>query len=564
MKPRFCTLVALFACAPAAQTPDAVPWGGEWEGFVETTRQTVYVVVRFDERTIRLGGNSLDLLDLTLSDDSVSFLIDLGPQQLAFRGTHGSTDEAGGGNPGTVLVGQVLASLTDSEDPSAEFTFELFRLPEFAPPTSRIEAWEQDLAHVRARFLRYDRSYSALDRARAFQLLDRLEAEVADLDDPRIIAGIARIAATADNAHTRFYLLRNRTALRRVPIRLWWFDDGLFVIRATERYPGIIGCRVEGIGGQPATTVRSAVSGMFAGNESWRDYKSTYFMTAPAALTGVGVGEDPTSTRFDLSCEDGPHVVTAKAEPLVRLDEPTENWRNLSPAWRGELDLLPPEEGEWIAPLRGVVTPLYLSYPERNYWMEVLPRERTVYVHYARSQNAADGESIEAFADRVIETLDRPEFEAVIVDLRFNTGGDVGAAESFFERLVAHPDLVGGGRLAVIVGQATFSAGLFHAAQLRASGLATLVGREPGDRLDYWSEGGNLVLPNSGYTLHFANGYHSYSGRPDPSVEKIFRSLSVESLAPDIEIRMTAEAYRSGDDPLLDAALEGIRSSFRE
>jgi C-terminal processing protease CtpA/Prc len=164
----------------------------------------------------------------------------------------------------------------------------------------------------------------------------------------------------------------------------------------------------------------------------------------------------------------------------------------------------------------------------------------------------------------VIETLDQPEFEAVIVDLRFNTGGDLGTAQGFFEGLAAHPDLAAGGRLAVIVGQATFSAGLFHAAQLRASGLATLVGREPGDRLDYWSEGGNIRLPNSGHTLHFSNGYHSYSGRPDSSVEKIFRSLSVESLAPDIEIRMTSGAYQTGKDPLLDAALEGIRSSFPE
>ncbi len=549
------SLMALFGCAPSAEAPPEPPsWEGEWEGFVETTRQTVFVALRFDQAAVELLGNRLQLDDLRLSDDSVSFVVDLGPQQLAFAGSRGAPRRTDG------ITGRVVASLAGSEAQPTEFTFELFQLPRITLPATKLERWEQDIAHVRSRFLRYDQSYTSATRARAVELLDRLEADLPELDDSEIVAAISRIAATAGNAHTRLYLLRNRTALRRVPLRLWWFSDGLFVIRARERDSDIVGCRVDGIAGRPTASVREAVSQLFSGNESWRDYKSAYFMTAPAALRGVGVIQDSSSIRFDLECAGRSRPIVLEAEPLRRLERPTENWKNLSSAYEGEVELLAPPRGSWSRPLPRLAEPLHLRHPDRNYWMETLASDRAVYIHYSRSQNDDEGVSFDEFGDGVLEVLEHPDIDAAIVDLRFNTGGNLGTAEGFFRRLTEHPDLAGGGRLMVLTDQATFSAGLFHAAQLRAAG-ATLVGREPGDRLDYWAEGGNIVLPHSRFTLHFSNGYHSYSGNPDPRMEKVFRSLTVPDLVPDIQVRPTSAQYFSGEDPLLDATLGRLRSS---
>ena len=564
--PSLVSVVVLFGCAPSAEVlAEPWSWEGEWEGFVETTRQTVFLTLRFDEATVQLPGNRLPLGDLRLSDDSVSFVVDLGAQQLAFAGSRGTprrdpNSEAarrGGGR----IVGRVLASLPGSEAQATEFTFELSQLPKVTLPATRLQRWEQDIAHVRSRFLRYDRSYAPAARARAMELLDRLEAGLPEFDDSEIVGAISRVAAAADNAHTRVYLVRNRTALRRVPLRLWWFSDGLYVIRARERDSDVVGCRVDGIAGLPIGDVREAVSRLFAGNDSWRDYKSAYLMTAPAALHGAGVDQDSASIRFDLHCADRARPFVLEAEPLRHLDRPTENWKNLSPAYEGELELLLASRGRWTRPLPGVTGPLHLMHPDRNYWMEPLVSDRAVYVHYARSQSDDEGESFDDFGDRVLEVIERPDIDAVIVDLRFNTGGNLGTAEGFFRQLTEHRDLAEGSRLMVLTDQATFSAGLFHAAQLRAAG-ATLIGREPGDRLDFWAEGGNVVLPHSRYTLHFSNGYHSYWGNPDPRVEKVFRSLAVQSLVPDVQVRTASAQYFGGEDPLLDAALDRLRSSL--
>ncbi len=538
-------IATIAACAATADAPHS--WAGEWEGFLETSNQSVLLLARLEETPdlggeVSVFGNELSLEDLEARGDSLRFAVQLGPQRIAFAGVRVER----------TVAGDAVATL-EGQEGELRFTFELNRLPDFEPPRSREEAWTQDLEHARSRFLRYDRSYSTQRAAEARRALEDLERRVAELDDAEIVVELSRIAALADNAHTRLYLLRNRTALRRIPVRLWWFDDGLFVIGATEPWSQTLGCRVDAVDNVPATVARDSVATLFAANESWRDYKSAYFLTAPTVLLGLGIGSDSTAITLALDCPDRTRAVTVEAAPLVRLDGPTENWRNLSPQWGGEEPLL---AGAWRSALSQAAAPLYLRHPGVNYWFERLEGSDALYVQYNRSQNNERDESFSDFGNRLFAELDRAPAH-VIVDLRFNTGGSLGIARGLFDQLGERFGDGASHRLVALIDQATFSAGLFHAAQLRLTG-AVLIGREPGDRLDYWSEGGNIVLPNSGYTLHFANGYHSYSGNPRPDVTKIFKSLAVGSLAPDVEVRATSAEYFAGRDPLLEAALEAL------
>jgi len=50
-----------------------------------------------------------------------------------------------------------------------------------------------------------------------------LKTSATTLDDRHLIVALARTLAAIGNAHTRLYLLRNRTVLRRLPIRVRWF-----------------------------------------------------------------------------------------------------------------------------------------------------------------------------------------------------------------------------------------------------------------------------------------------------------------------------------------------------
>jgi hypothetical protein len=115
------------------------------------------------------------------------------------------------------------------------------------------------------------------------------------------------------------------------------------------------------------------------------------------------------------------------------------------------------------------------------------------------------------------------------------------------------------GGIAVLVGSSTFSAGITAAASLRSKSRAILVGAHPGDKPDYWSEGGNVRLPNSGIDMHYADGLHQYSDAPPPAGVKEFLPLDIDvrNLEPDIAVDSTWRDYISGADPVAATAANG-------
>jgi len=146
-----------------------------------------------------------------------------------------------------------------------------------------------------------------------------------------------------------------------------------------------------------------------------------------------------------------------------------------------------------------------------------------------------------------------------VVDLRLNSGGDLDIAQAFMKNLGDNPRINRRGQLFVIIGRCTFSAGLYHAAQLKQFTEATFVGEPVGDHLDFWAEGGELVLPNSHAVICYANGFHRYSTVDYPEYQPYYEELRIASLAPDVPTPLSSEDYFSGRDPALEAIEAGIR-----
>ncbi len=191
--------------------------------------------------------------------------------------------------------------------------------------------------------------------------------------------------------------------------------------------------------------------------------------------------------------------------------------------------------------------PLYLKDPNSFYWYDYLPRTGLMYIQYNRSADMKS-ESTKAFGERLLKAFDQHNVKSVVLDLRFNTGGNLTLAKDLMERLQERSK--GIPRFA-ITGRATFSAGISQAASWRQAGNTLIVGEPVGDDLDFWAEGGNIRLPNSGYDAHFANGPHSYSEAPCPAASKCV-DFSVKSLRPDLPARPSWEEYRAGRDPAMD------------
>jgi hypothetical protein len=201
-----------------------------------------------------------------------------------------------------------------------------------------------------------------------------------------------------------------------------------------------------------------------------------------------------------------------------------------------------------------VATPLYLRHPDRNYWMESAPNG-IVYIQYNRAADAAE-QSLADFSARTAKAITSSRPNAIVVDLRFNTGGNGSITPKLVDAVKQAPADV---PVYVITGRSTFSAGIVAAALLREALKVKIVGEPVGDDLDFWAEGGNIVLPYSGLYVHFANGAHSLSPKPCPTKDYC-DDLSVATLAPDIAAPPNWASYISGRDPAMEAIARDLKT----
>lgn len=520
-------LVLLIVEPPRAQTAMGV-----WEGEIQDPERPVVGTIDFDAGVASLsGGPALPIAKRDISEAQVTFELINGTRVLTFSGRRD---------------GDRIFGTLDREGQSFPFSFG--RLPSKTPPRNRVEAWQQDLDAVATRFLRYDRSFDAAARAKVQRALERLKQGAGSMSDAELFVGLSRVVAMSGNAHTRLYFIRNRTEVSRLPVRVWWFGNELRIVRTAAEQQNLLGCRVIRIGGRSADEAFRLVRDVKAGNASWRRYMSAYYLTSPEVLAGAGVIADARRVVFTVACEDGRRQVMLPAPPVRRSTAAVEAWWDLAPAYR-ESDAalsafaLPTERA-----------PRYLRNVREHYWFELVPEDSVLYFQYNRA-DAMASKPMAAFATQLADAAKRTTPKAFVVDLRFNTGGNLNLATPLVHTIAP---LLNGRRLFVLTGRATFSAGITHAAQWKQRG-AVLIGEPVGDGLDFWSEGGNLLLPNSQLAVHYTNGFHRYSKRDYPLLKPYYFELQVARLTPDVVVETTWDDYKAGRDPLYAAVRQRLR-----
>ena len=414
---------------------------------------------------------------------------------------------------------------------------------------AEVERWLEDLQVLRTQFLEADRSFTPEHREQFLEQLTALARELPQLTEPEVIVRTARALAISNNGHTMLHLFRGENALPVLPIRAWWFADGLYIIAARPEHEGLLGARIVAIAAQPIENAKAAVSELVPGNNAWKQYAGLPWLLCPTIHQGLGWTTVADGTELMLALPDGTkksvHLATDPVPP--ERDHP-KVWENLDPArlgnnWRHVLGDTPAEK-----------RPLYLRQSERPLSLTYLAEDNAIYLR--QNVSRTEGEDRREVVREVLALLKAHPDARLVVDLRFNTGGDLTQMRGAYTRILREPALQRERAVSVITGPATFSAGLFTAAYLKDAG-ALVVGEPVGDFLDFWAEGGAVQLPNAGFEVSTNDGFHSYSTISYPELsDYVHTDLNIESLEPEVPEQMSFAAYCAGEDPLLDAALK--------
>ncbi len=417
-----------------------------------------------------------------------------------------------------------------------------------APVTTEwAKAWQADLDFVGQELPQaHANLYHTVSAAEFDASLKLLRSRVPTLSHHEITVELAAIIASIGDGHTRLTLpmvdgsgfsqghsttARPRdTALlfHHYPIRLYIYDDGLYVQRIGSENSAYAAAKVVRIGNMSADDAMSAVRRVVhRDNEMQVQLVLPSLLVVPEVLHALGIIDDMQHAVFTVETND-------TAEHEIAMTPVAEN-----------------EKVAWVDANHGASQlPLYLQNTATNFWFEYVAEQRAVYWQYNEVYDQ-DDESIVEFATRLTDYLADNDVEILVIDLRFNSGGDNALNRSLLHALIRCPQVREPGSLYVIVGRGTFSAAMMFALDLEKHTNAIFIGEPTGARVNSYGDSRKVELPNTGLTIRASTLYWQYS---DPRDERPW-------LEPHLSARLTSQDAVTGYDPALETIWELSRAT---
>jgi hypothetical protein len=407
-----------------------------------------------------------------------------------------------------------------------------------------------DLEYLKNIWGPMDRSFNSARRAEFDAYVSGLENRTHSLSPADFELDVSRAVAISRNGHTESSTGRYTHSL---PIRMWWFSDGLYVVRAQPDLARLVGAKVERIGQFSPGQLLEKIAPYISGTDAHIRSLSPAYMQCIELLQLIGAARGDGSVAFTMRLRSGEAVNISLRRATMSDPDPFHEYY-------GAVLQAPAAPGRWPEVLDRVaeVPPSFQgATPLATKWLE-----SDHGILYIRSNRILEGKPGEyRLYDQLAGVLNevaawRPH--SVIVDLRFNSGGD------FFNTIVfaeALPRLIPRrGRVIVLVGPDTFSAAIVTAALLKEGGDRVMIAGEPmGDNAAFWAEGRPVILPNSGISVRpatmfedWANGCRDRSRCYWPNVVLMYKRIS---LRPTIRQSMSFADYAAGQDRLLQAAI---------
>jgi hypothetical protein len=426
----------------------------------------------------------------------------------------------------------------------------LLACPPPSPAATRDE--RADLETFRTDYIVAERAYTDATRTEALRRVSVLEQGDAPLGLPALFLGLSEIIALADNPHSHLMRTGPMASARRLPIRMVWLHDALVVVRALAEQRDLVGGTVLAIGGRPVRDVFDRMLRYVSGpDEARRGKIPTLLEVAGLARAGGGGGDDDAlpvtvrrmdgttvSRRLAFADVAGPSFV-----PISRLLAP-EPFRN--------------DATEWITALSAERTPPSLRSADELYRRVGVPGLDVLYLQFRANYETVPGTMANLLteAQNALKERSRP----VVIDERFNEGGDTNLTAVAFARIV---QLAAPHRIYVLVGPDTGSAAIASAAIIKRRGgeRTVIIGAGLGDRLRFWSEPVRTCLPRSGLCMwHSVGLWDLERGCAGESACMSTRyDAVVGSLEPDIAAPWDAASYLAGRDP----AIEVVRRDLQ-
>jgi hypothetical protein len=345
-----------------------------------------------------------------------------------------------------------------------------------------------------------------------------LQTDLPKLEDSEIVLRLMKIIASANVAHNTVQPPMGMGFYARLPLQFAWYPDGMVVSAASREYAQALGTHVVKIGDKTPEEVLAGIA-PYVPHENDAELKEDgmSLLRPQAILKHLG-------------------LLNAEGKTVLTLRKPGGN--------PFQLAVLP---GNPKAITVAAADTLHLrpslaqSRPGEFYWQRYLDDSKTLYVQYNRCANDPKL-PFHRFVNDLIAEADLHEGARVVLDLRFNAGGDSRVILPL--RTALEQRLSKLGQIYVLIGSGTMGSAVDNASEFKSFEHAILVGEPSGGTASSYGDAKYLTLPNSKLVVQYTSKWFGTKGNEAP-----------EALKPDVTVPRSFDDILTGRDSVLEAAL---------
>lgn len=353
--------------------------------------------------------------------------------------------------------------------------------------------------------------------------LDKIKLSCTKLTDIEVAIKLQQLIAGFGDSHTGLNTGQLIERNKILPLHMYWFSDGLYILHTTQENIEILGHQILSVNGVPLKTITDSLSTL-----TTKDNQAIIKNSIPKLLTLVQVldcfgfikGQEIELELKDLNGIKKTHVL--KPAEMSRQNRKMYKPDSLAFCYRNEMAF-------FIDYYLAIDNVYYLQY--NRCWSKELE------LQHGNAQNAEKMPSFKEFEEKVFQTINKNSIDKVVFDIRFNGGGNSSQGTQFVEKFATVLEKNPKMKVYVILGRRTFSSAILNAMDLKRITNAIFIGEETSGKPNHFGEVKSFQLPSSGIRVDYSTKYFK---RTDEKVNTI---------NPDIKLEPSFSDFVSGIDP---------------
>jgi len=383
--------------------------------------------------------------------------------------------------------------------------------------------WSADLEYLKVELPKnHYKLYHLKDESYFIRGIDKINASKDKASDLDIAIRLQQLIASMGDTHTQTTWASFADKGRILPLQLMWLSDGVFVQGTTIENQSLLGNKIVSINRTPLSTISDSISTLFTlDNAAVIKNQFPKYLPIIQLLKYFGFARTDT---VELLLENqqgekwtyllGPSVLTKQNRRTFQPDSLALCYKNGRSLFTDSI--LKADNIYYIQYNKCVCR----EFPQQGY-----------------SGKPEDLPSFTEFKKKIVDNINKYDFDKVVFDLRFNVGGNSQPGSELVTELAAISKINKKGKLFVIVGRLTFSSAIINAMDFKNMTKAILVGEETEGKPNHFGEIKMMTLPSSGLKISYSTKYFKRS------------NINLKTITPDQITETSFQDFKSGIDP---------------